>query len=313
MSAPLTIGLVNNMPDAALASTERQFAGLVHAAARGRDINVKLFALPNVPRSEYTRAQMRGRYADLETLAASSLDGLIVTGTEPRTADLTAEPYYPALAWLADWAEANAVSTVWSCLAAHAAVLHLDGIRRRPRATKLSGVFAANRASFDPLLNGLSARLYTPHSRKNELPATRLETAGYEILTLSDDAGVDAFVRHGKSLFLFLQGHPEYDADSLAREYLRDVGRFLKGECATAPATPCGYFTLEVEGELRQLTGLAERMPGHGLMSRFTSVVSGAPLLQTWRSDAVRLYGNWIDEVAARKAGQTTDVEAVSA
>jgi homoserine O-succinyltransferase/O-acetyltransferase len=313
MSAPLTVGLVNNMPDAALASTERQFAGLVKAAARGRDINIKLFSLPNVPRSEYTRAQMRGRYGDLEALAASSLDALIVTGTEPRTADLKAEPCYPALAWLADWAEANGVCTVWSCLATHAAVLHLDGIRRRPRAVKLSGVFASTRASFDPLLNGVSARLYTPHSRKNELPVARLEAAGYEILTLSDDAGVDAFVRHGKSLFLFLQGHPEYDADSLAREYLRDVGRFLKGEQAAAPLMPSGYFTPEVEGELRQLTGLAERMPGHGLMSRFTNVVSAAHLQQTWRSDAVRLYGNWIDEVAARKAGRSTVAEAVSA
>ena len=313
MSAPLTIGLVNNMPDAALASTERQFISLVKAAAGGREVHIKLFALPNVSRSDYTRAQMRGRYADLEALAATPLDALIVTGTEPRTADLTAEPYFPALAWLTDWAERNTLSTLWSCLAAHAAVLHLDGIRRRPRAHKLSGVYACERASFDPLLGGLPATLLTPHSRKNELPASRLEVSGYDILTLSEDAGVDAFVRHGKSLFVFLQGHPEYDADSLAREYLRDVGRFLKGERDTPPAAPAGTFAPEVESELRQLTGLAERMPGHGLMSRFTALVSGAGLQQTWRTAAERFYANWLDEIAARRAEETTVAEAVNA
>jgi homoserine O-succinyltransferase len=256
---------------------------------------------------------MRGRYGDLEALASANLDALIVTGTEPRASDLKAEPYFPALAWLADWAEANTVSTLWSCLAAHAAVLHRDGIRRRPRASKLSGVFACERASFDPLLADLPASIDTPHSRVNELAVEDLRKAGYEILTVSEDAGVDAFVRHGKSLQVFLQGHPEYDADSIAREYMRDVGRFLKGERSTPPAVPAGYFASEVERELRHMTDVAERMPGHGLMSRFTHVVTSATPEHRWRAGAEQLYANWLDEIAARKPAPQPRAEAVSA
>ena len=243
----------------------------------------------------------------------AALDALIVTGTEPRTADLKAEPYFPALTWLADWTEANAVSTLWSCLAAHAAVLHRHDVHRRPRAAKLSGVFACERASFDPLLAGLPAAVDVPHSRRNELDAEDLRKAGYEILTVSEDAGVDAFVRHGKSLQVFLQGHPEYDADMLAREYLRDAGRFLKGECDTAPAIPASYFAPEVESELRHLMALAERMPGHGLMSRFTNLVSTAAPEHRWRADAEQLYANWLDEIAARKGEPAPVAEAVNA
>jgi homoserine O-succinyltransferase len=309
----LTIGLVNNMPDAALAATERQFTGLLQAAARGRDVTVKLFSLPNVPRAEYARAQMRGRYGDLEALAVTPLDALIVTGTEPRAADLKAEPYFPALAWLADWAETRGICTIWSCLAAHAVVLHRDDIRRRPRAAKLSGVFACERASFNPLLANLPAAIDTPHSRQNDLAAEDLRKAGYEILTVSEDAGVDAFARHGRSLQLFLQGHPEYDADSLAREYLRDVGRYLKGERDVAPAIPAGYFAADVEADLQHLVALAERMPGHGLMSRFTNAVSTAAPAHRWRADAEQLYANWLDEVAARKAEPAPVAQVVNA
>ncbi|HWE46902.1 MAG TPA: homoserine O-succinyltransferase [Caulobacteraceae bacterium] len=310
MRAPLTIGLVNNMADAALAATERQFTDLLTAAADGREVIVRLFSLPNMPRSDYMRNQMRGRYASLEGLAAAKLDALIVTGAEPRTADLKAEPYFPALAWLADWAEANTLSTLWSCLAAHAAVLHLDGVKRRPRSAKLSGVFDAHCTRLDPLTQGFD-EIAVPHSRLNELDARDLEEAGYEILTRSDAAGVDAFVRHGKSLFVFLQGHPEYDADSLCREYLRDVGCFLKGERPTAPLPPANYFAPEVATELRHLTGLAERMPGHGLMSRFAAVAT-APA-HAWRQGAVAFYANWIGEIAARKAAQATVAEAATA
>ena len=55
-------------------------------------------------------------------------------------------------------------------------------------------------------------------------------------------AGVDAFAKQDGSFFLFFQGHPEYEADTLLREYRRDVGRFLGGEREDYPAMPLGYF-----------------------------------------------------------------------
>jgi homoserine O-succinyltransferase/O-acetyltransferase len=83
----LTIGLVNNMPDAACGATERQFLKLLRAASSDVVVLLKLFSIAAVPRSEITRAELAGRYRDISELWNAPLDGLIVTGTEPIAAD----------------------------------------------------------------------------------------------------------------------------------------------------------------------------------------------------------------------------------
>src|SRR5258708_1187615 len=80
----LELGLVNNMPDAALESTERQFLEVLRAAAGDIPVRLRLFALPDVPRSDAGHAHLSAGYASLDDLWDSRLDGLIVTGTEPR-------------------------------------------------------------------------------------------------------------------------------------------------------------------------------------------------------------------------------------
>src|SRR6185437_15146165 len=64
-SDALIIGLVNNMPDAELENTEIQFRELLHAASSGLPIRLKLFAVPEVRRSDAGRAQIRERYSDI--------------------------------------------------------------------------------------------------------------------------------------------------------------------------------------------------------------------------------------------------------
>src|SRR5262245_8213294 len=79
----LTIGLVNNMPDAALESTERQFSELLDSAATDVPVCLRLFALPEVPRGKTGRRHV-SRYDDIGELRTADIDGLIVTGTEPQ-------------------------------------------------------------------------------------------------------------------------------------------------------------------------------------------------------------------------------------
>ena len=66
---------------------------------------------------------------------------MIVTGAEPIAATLPEEPFWQDLTDMIDWAKTNTRSTIWSCLAAHAAVLHLDGIERQRLDTKCSGIY----------------------------------------------------------------------------------------------------------------------------------------------------------------------------
>ncbi|HEX3920455.1 MAG TPA: homoserine O-succinyltransferase [Caulobacteraceae bacterium] len=287
----LRIGLLNNMPDAALCATERQFGDLLRAAGGDTEVELVLFQLAGVARGEKARASMDGRYQGAPAIADAGLDGLIVTGAEPKTPRLDDEPYWPALTEVADWTRFAHLPTVWSCLAAHAAVLHFNGIERRLLPAKLSGVFTSVPAGDDPLIAG-AARLTMPHSRLNGLDEGELIASGYETLTHSRAAGVDAFVRREGGLQLFLQGHPEYDAETLTREYLRDVGRFLRGERPAHPGVPAGYFD---EATKVRLAALSQQPRP---LAEYEAVVAAASPDWTWRGSAIRLYRNWLAELA---------------
>ena len=172
----------------------------------------------------------------------TDLDGLIVTGAEPRTANLMDEPYWESLARVLEWARDHTHSTVFSCLAAHAAVLQMDGIGRSKSDDKHFGVFECGRVSHHRLMAGTPSRFTLPHSRWNGISEDELAANGYSVLTRSRGCGVDIFIKQFKSLFVFFQGHPEYEADTLLREYRRDVGRYLRGETETYPSLPRSYF-----------------------------------------------------------------------
>ncbi len=296
----LDIGLINNMPDAALDATERQFRALLDAAADGLVLRLTLYTLPEVPRTDFGRRQV-SRYSDLGDLWDRHHDGLIVTGTEPRAADLKDEPFWGSLTRVLEWAERHTHSTVLSCLAAHAGILHIDGIVRRPLGNKRFGIFECVRVSDHPLTAAAPSRLQMPHSRWNEIPEEALLACGYRVLTRSEDAGVDAFVKQRKSLFVFFQGHPEYEAVTLLLEYRRDIGRFLRRETDTYPPTPHGYFdpeTVEALTALRERAMLDRR---EELLAGFPTAMAAGKVTNTWRSTAESLYRNWLLYIRARK------------
>ena len=298
---PLVIGLVNNMPDAALRNTERQFRALLAAGAPGRHLQLRFFSIPEIPRSELGSAYVAQNYEDIGALWTADLAGLIVTGTEPRLPALQEEPYWGTLARLAEWAEDHTFSTIWSCLGTHAAVLHLDGIERQPLGRKLSGVFDCIRAGDHPILAGMPARWGVPHSRHNGLSEPALLTSGYRILSRSPIAGVDSFLRQRNSLFLFWQGHPEYERATLLREYRRDVGRFLAGERECYPEMPAGYFDDAAAAELAAFAERARRERNTGLFAAFPEIAEPR-LAHGWHMPALQLCANWLSYLDAQRA-----------
>jgi homoserine O-succinyltransferase/O-acetyltransferase len=299
------IGLINNMPDAAMEATARQFLTLLGSAAHGVVIRLTLFSMPGVPSSDWRRRHLSAYYKDFHDLWDTRLDGLIVTGTEPRAADLAAEPYWTCLSNIVEWAEENTIATVWSCLAAHAAALHLDAIRRSPLNEKCFGLFEHIRVSDHWLLQGLSSPILTPHSRWNEIPEDALVSSGYRVLSKSIVAGVDMFVKERKSLFLFFQGHPEYDADSLLREYRRDVGRFLRGERESYPGLPKQYFDPATTNMLNAFRERALVDRREELLAAFPSDHAFNNVSHTWHSHALCTYRNWLNYIVRRKASKT--------
>jgi len=293
----LTIGLVNNMPDPALKATERQFMKLLQAAAGPRRIRFHCFSLPSVRRSPEAKWHVESEYSGLSELKHQKFDGLIVTGAEPVAPELDQEPYWDDLTDLIDWARTNTRSTIWSCLAAHAAVLHLDRIGRQRLPSKCHGIFDCDAVTSDSLIREAPSPFKISHSRLNEIAESDLAQAGYQVLTRSAQAGVDIFVRQYASRFVFFQGHPEYDALSLQREYLRDIGRYLARERAIYPAVPVAYFDAATEERLARFAKRARHQ-------RHPALTNELPAL-TLRTDiaaglaAAALFRNWLQCLGA--------------
>jgi homoserine O-succinyltransferase len=300
LSRPLVIGLVNNASDRGLKSMERQFLNVLQAASNDLELKFRFFTCPEIPRSTRPLSSMGSPYSSVDELYDMQLDALIVTGMEPQATMLRDEPVQGSLSRLADWAEEQAVPVMWSCLAAHAAVLHLDEIPRYRLPAKLSGVFECDAVTVDEkLMAGLPPRWAMPHSRYYGLEEDLLIANGYQILSRSREAAVNIFLKQSATTFVFVQGHPEYDGDTLLREYSRDVRRFVLGEKQEFPIAPRHYFAIDLEAALNELRQNALRDgPDPAILEAVSKLLGNDVYANTWHAPAVQFYANWLTGIA---------------
>jgi len=307
----LEIGLINNMTDAALETTERQVLKVLDAAAEDVLVRLRLYSLPDLPRTGLGKRHLTDlNYLTPNDLCNTHLDGVIITGTEPRTSDLTTEPYWSSLTEVFEWAQAHTASVISSCLAVHAAVLHLDGIGRYPLHKKCFGIFDFANVSLHPMMKGMPPILRIPHSRWNEVRECELSSCGYIVLSRSGRAGVDMFVKQRRNLLLFFQGHPEYEAWTLFREYRRDVERFLNRERDTYPDVPVDYFGDEEGRSFERFKERALIDRNIELLDRFPNI-QAERIAEPWRSPAILIYRNWLLYLSTQKARRLERLSAV--
>lgn len=136
------------------------------------------------------------------------------------------------------------------------------------------------------------SRWCVPHSRYNGLPEEVLARHGYRVLSRSPDAGADMFVKQRKSLFIFFQGHPEYDSRTLLREYRRDIRRFLAGDRTNYPEMPQNYFDNETTNALAEFREQVLKSPDIGRLSTAPAVAEER-LIRTWQEFAIQFYCSW--------------------
>lgn len=305
----LHIGLINNIGDGAMSATEYQFLSLLQAAAGDMLIHATLFNLPEVERKSAGIRRVGSFYWNIDHLWEQSPqvspDGMIVTGREPLSSDLRNEAYWSRLQRVLAWTREHSRSAVWSCLAAHAAVLALDGIERVRSPHKHFGILTCEHAELHPLLTGVPPILRVPHSRWNGISAGALVANGYQLLTLANDGVVDTFVKQDAGLHVFFQGHPEYETETLMGEYRRDVGRYLKGEMENYPLLPRDYFDAQTEQALLETEARARTSQPdqpEKILKDVSAVLDGVQIHNTWRSSAILIYRNWLKHLWAQKS-----------
>lgn len=299
----LRIGLLNLMPDAALQATERQFLRLVNAYGDAANLVVLPFAVRADYRAEVALAHIDAHYATFAALRTDGLDALIITGANPAAEDIATEAFWEPLIEVIDWGRTGVDSILCSCLATHAVLHHYHDTPRTELPQRQWGVYEHDILMPDhPLMRGVSAPVHAPHSHRYAVSRDGMERAGLTVLADSADAGVHLAVGNGDANFVFFQGHPEYDAISLLKEYKREVQRFLTGSRQTYPPYPEHYLDAEAT---RLLDAYQQQVTESDFAQRtippFPEEELSGGRESTWKEAGMQIHRNWLEGIAARK------------
>jgi homoserine O-succinyltransferase len=295
----LHIGLLNMMPDSAIAATERQFFRLIGQANQIAQFYIHPFSFRELNRGAEAAAHVAKYYESFDAIREQGLDALIITGAKPPRDDLSEEPFWKPLIKVIDWAHANVTSTLCSCLASHAVLQFRYGQKRRPLGFKRWGVYSHRVVDRrHPLVGDVNTRFDVPHSRFFDISRAQFEQANLPILVESDVAGVHLAVSPDGFRIVFNQGHPEYDTVSLLKEYKREVVRYEQDERDDYPPPVENYFPLDARAilEEHQYRVIAAKSSGEPIPEIPESLI--APTLDnTWHDTAEAVINNWIGKV----------------
>jgi len=292
----LHIGLLNMMPDAALVATEHQFIRLVGASNQIAQFYVYPFSIPELDRGPEALAHIKQHYFEFGDLREQGLDALIITGANVANPSLDQEPFWNPLIDIVHWASDNVASIFCSCLATHALVKFSHGIERQRLPQKQWGVYGHKvRHPAHPLTWEINTRFDAPHSRFNDVSADQFRTAGLTVLADSPDAGVHLAVSPDQLRIIYFQGHPEYDAISLLKEYKREVMRFLNDERDSAPRYPENYFSEEARHIASAYLREAANAKANGdPLPEFPDRELTACVDNTWGDTGKAIINNWL-------------------
>lgn len=292
----LHIGLLNMMPDAALAATEYQFMRLVGACNQIVQFYIYPFSIPELDRGPQALEHIKQHYFEFADLQEQGLDALIITGANVANPSLDEEPFWDTLIEIVQWANDNVASILCSCLATHALVKFNHGIERQRLPQKKWGIYSHKiNAPEHPLTWEINTRFDAPHSRYNEVSKEQLEKAGLKVLVDSDDAGVHLAVSPDQFRIIYFQGHPEYDAISLLKEYKREVLRYIDGALDDVPPFPENYFSTEA-GDIasRFLEAVQSAKESGDAMPKFPDTRLQAFVDNTWGDTGKAIINNWL-------------------
>ena len=202
-------------------------------------------------------------YVTFDEIKIHHYDGLIITGAPVEQMEFEQVSYWQELCTIMEWSKTHVHSTLHICWGAQAALHYHYGLQKTQLPQKLFGVFQHTLVDKSvPLLRGFDEVYWMPHSRHTEISAEQIRSTGkLYILSASPEAGVNIVSNHnGRQIFIF--GHSEYEAGTLAEEYFRDLDKGLPIQL------PCNYFPQDDPAQKP---------------------------IRIWRSHAYLFYSNWLN------------------
>ena len=230
---PLKIAVLNLMPTKI--TTETQLIRLLSNSS----LQIELTLLQTKSHvAKHTSAEhMEAFYKNYYDIKNEKFDGLIITGAPVENLPFEQVDYWPELCEIMDWSRTHVFSTLHICWAAQAGLYYHYGVPKYPLDSKMFGVFEHYAMNPNhPIVRGFDEIFRAPHSRHTEVrEADIAKVQELELIAKSDTAG-PYIIAAKDSRMLFVTGHSEYDCDTLANEYFRDVNKGLPIEI------PYGYF-----------------------------------------------------------------------
>lgn len=256
---PLKIVIVNLMPMKEV--TETQLIRLL--ANTPLQIELQLLHMESHVSKNTSKEHLDNFYKSFEEIKSQKFDGMIITGAPVETIPFEAVNYWKELSEIMAYSKDNVFSTLHICWGAQAGLYYHYGIDKYTMEKKIFGIFphdVKDKKSF--LTRGFDTTYFAPHSRnaavKNEAVKKHPELT---ILSESEEAGWH-IVANSNYRHVFVQGHAEYDDDTLKLEYDRDINKNLAIE------VPKNYFKQDNPK---------------------------GPIMVTWKSHANLLFSNWLN------------------
>ncbi|MCI9352504.1 MAG: homoserine O-succinyltransferase [Lawsonibacter sp.] len=256
---PLNLLILNLMPTKVVTETQL----LRKLSNSPLQVQVELLKTASHISQNTDASHLCSFYTTFDQIRDRKFDGMIITGAPVENLDFADVDYWPELCQIMEWTKTHVHSTLHVCWGAQAGLYYHYGIPKYSLPKKLFGVFphvALKKQS--PLFRGFDDEFYIPHSRHTENHEEDIrKIPELELLSVSEEAGVFAVKSEDNRRF-FITGHPEYDPDTLSREYFRDVEK-----------------------------GLSIQVPRHYFPGDDPSL---APVVR-WRSAGQLFYTNWLN------------------
>ncbi len=222
---PLNILILNLMPTKI--ETETQLLRLLSNSPL--QVEVELLQVKSHKSKNTSQEHMLKFYKTFDEICDKKYDGFIVTGAPVENLEFEQVDYWDELCEIFEWSKKNVYSTFHICWGAQAALYYHYGVPKYPLKEKLFGVFPHKCLDpYHPLMRGLDEIFYVPHSRHTENQMNDIALVkDLQILSHSEQAGVHLISDMDCRNF-FATGHSEYDRETLAKEYFRDVNKGLE-------------------------------------------------------------------------------------
>lgn len=230
---PLKILILNLMPTKI--ETETQLLRLLSNSPL--QIEIELLQTATHQSKNTSAEHMLKFYKVFDDVQDEKFDGMIITGAPVEHLAFEKVDYWEELCTIMEWSKTNVYSTFHICWGAQAALYYHYGIPKYPLEEKMFGIFPHHALDpYHPLMRGLDDIFYVPQSRHTEIRRSDIALVkDLQILSFSDQAGVH-LVSDMECRNFYSTGHSEYDRETLATEYFRDVNRGLP------IAMPFNYF-----------------------------------------------------------------------